>query len=99
MSDQQHHDKSTASTAGQSQALANPYYLDHRRIQAPGQGCTNDDGDAPCSLTVSWGRAMSLLDPMWNVVGISDVSPVFSNIANEWATLISQATEPCIVGK
>lgn len=58
------------------------YYLEHRRTQAPGQGCTNDDGDVPCSLTVSWGHAMSLLDPMmWNVFESLNVSPVFSSIA------------------
>ena len=67
----EHHDK-----------ISYAYFLEHRRTQAPGQGCTNDDGDVPCSLTVSWGHAMSLLDPMvWNVFESLNVSPVFSSIA------------------
>ena len=99
----EHHD---TSTAGQSQGLANPYYIICILLGTP------PNSGSWSRMHQRWWWCSLLLDcflgscyvPLGShdveCVWISEYVPSFlqHSIANEWATLISQANEPCIVG-
>lgn len=100
----EHHD---TSTAGQSQALANPYYIICILLGTP------PNSGSWSRMHQRWWWCSLLLDrflgscyvPLGShdveCVWISECVPSFlqHSIANEWATLISQANEPCIVNR